>query len=559
MGNYINFNKSNCRNCYKCIRNCPVKSIKFSGNRANIIDSECVLCGECYVVCPQNAKNIVDATEYVSVLLNEGAPVIASIAPSFIAYFEKCGIESMRGALKELGFSDVRETAEGATLVKREYEKQIKDGKMDIIISSCCHSVNLLIEKYYPEAIEYLSPVVSPMIAHAKLIKSENPSAKVVFIGPCISKKEEAGGTEVDAVLTFDELAMMLDKKGITVQRGTDVTENSRARLFPVVGGIIDTMSMPKDSGYTFISVDGAEDCKAALCDVVAGNIHKCFIEMSMCKGSCINGPVILKHQNSALRRYKAVKNYAGEKDFDINPLDDIAKNHPYRGVNNRVPTEKEITEALSKMGKTKPEDELNCGSCGYNTCREKAVAVCLGKADYTMCLPHIMDQTERFSNSILDNTPNGILVINEEYEVQRVNYAALKMLHINYESDVLGEPVVNIMDPTPFFEVLENGGRVRGVTDYYAEFDKYLELSIVHDKSSHILIAIFRDVTVEHKERIQKEEMGRQTIDIADKVVEKQMRIVQEIASLLGETAAETKIALTKLKDSITNENAKK
>jgi len=221
-------------------------------------------------------------------------------------------------------------------------------------------------------------------------------------------------------------------------------------------------------------------------------------------------------------------------------------------GCQKAFPSEKEITAVLNQMGKFKPEDELNCGTCGYDTCREKAAAVLAGKAEISMCLPFLMEKSERFSNNILDNTPNGILVVNENLEVQRLNAAAMKMLHINSPSDVLGEPAVRIMDPFPFIDVLENGSQVNGVCSYYAEYNKYIELTIVHDKTSHILISILRDVTEQENDRKKKEELGRQTAAVADKVVEKQMRIVQEIASLLGETAAETKIALTKLKESM-------
>lgn len=557
MPEYLNFRKSNCRNCYKCIRHCPVKSIRFTGNQAHIIGDECILCGHCFVVCPQNAKEIADGTPRVRSFLDSGERVVASVAPSFVAYFDGTGFDALRSALISLGFADAEETAIGATLVKREYEKQVREGSADVIISSCCHSANLLIEKYYPGALKYLSAVVSPMVAHARDIKRRRPGTKVVFVGPCLSKKDEATGTETDAVLTFDELARMFDEAGITPEREMDKAQNSRARTFPIVGGIISTMDIPDNSGYTFVTVDGVENCRAALADIEAGNVHKCFIEMSACAGSCIGGPVMEKHRYSPVTYYKKVKTYAGERDFDVADTDTEAllcerEAQPVSGV---MPTEREIDEAMKKIGKHGPQDELNCGSCGYNTCREKAIAVCLGKADPTMCLPHLMDSAERLNNNILDNTPNGILVLNEEYEVQRINRAALRMFHIAYESDILGELVVRIMDPTPFFDVLENGKCVRGVREYYPEFQKHLELTAVHDKSSHQLIAFFRDVTTEEEEHRRKDDMSRKTVEVADRVVAKQMRIVQEIASLLGETTAETKIALTNLKDLMTDD----
>lgn len=556
MAEFLKLKKSNCKNCYKCIRHCPVKSIKFSGNQAHIVADECILCGQCFVVCPQNAKEIADETEIVDVMLASGDKVIASVAPSFIAYFEGACMTTLKKALSQLGFADAEETAIGATFVKREYDRMLKENEQDIIISSCCHSVNLLIGKHYPELTKYIAPVVSPMQAHCLDIKRRYPDAKTVFIGPCLSKKDEAANGVVDAVITFKELSSMLKAKGIIVENDVDSAKESRARLFPTVGGILKTMECPNPD-YTYLTVDGVDNCLAALEDIKEGNVGKCFIEMSACAGSCIGGPVMEKYRNSPVRHYKSIINYAGKEDFDVpQPAKgSLYKSRPYIGLAKDIPGEKEIEEILRKMGKESPADELNCGSCGYNTCREKAVAVYQGKADISMCLPFLMERSERFSNNILNNTPNGILVVNEELEVQQINKAAMKMLRINSSSDVLGDLVVRIMDPLPFLNVLEKGSRLQNKRDYYAEYDKYLELSIIHDRSSHILISILRDVTEEEIQRHEKEEIGRQTAEIADKVVDKQMRIVQEIASLLGETAAETKIALTKLKESIANE----
>lgn len=235
MANCLTLKKSNCKNCYKCIRHCPVKAIRFSGNQAHIIGNECILCGHCFVVCPQNAKEIVDGTEKARVLLQSGAPVIVSLAPSFIANYEGVGIEAMRRALKQLGFSDVEETAIGATIVKNEYERMLREEQRDIIITSCCHSVNLLIQKYFPSALEYLADVMSPMLAHCTDIKKRHPNAKTVFIGPCVAKKDEAKYYEgpVDAVLTFEELTNWLRAEGIELEKEIDSAKEKPRPLLP--------------------------------------------------------------------------------------------------------------------------------------------------------------------------------------------------------------------------------------------------------------------------------------------------------------------------------------
>lgn len=554
MADVLRLKKSNCKNCYKCIRHCPVKAIRFSGNQAHIVSDDCILCGQCFVVCPQNAKEIVDAKEYVKVLLAGDKKVIASVAPSFAAYFEKSGIDSLEEALKKLGFFAAEETAIGAMIVKREYEKLIKEKKEEVIISSCCHSVNLLIGKYYPELLKYLAPVATPMEAHCLDIKKRYPDAVTVFIGPCVAKKDEISYDKaVDAVLTFEELSEMFEKENIKVAESRESNEKSRARLFPTVGGILKTMDLSDDS-YTYLTVDGVENCKAALSDISEGKTGRCFVEMSACAGSCIGGPIMEKYGNSPVRHFKAISDYAGKEDFEVAQPDskEVYVNRTYIGHGRIMPSESEIREVLGKTGKFTPEDELNCGTCGYNTCREKAIAVLQGKADVNMCLPFLMEKSERFSNNILSNTPNGIIVVNEELEVQQLNKSALKMVGLSSASDILGDHVMRIMDPIPFIDVLENGKKIFNKREYFAEYDKYFEITIVHDKNSRILIAIMRDITEEEAEKREKEQLAHQTAEIADKVVDKQMRIVQEIASLLGETAAETKIALTKLKESM-------
>ncbi len=558
MAEFLRLKKSNCKNCYKCIRNCPVKSIRFSDGQANIASDECILCGQCFVVCPQNAKEIVSDVERVKAMLAGPAPVVASIAPSFIANYAGVGIAGLEAALKKLGFAAAEETARGATMVKKEYERLLAEGGRDILISSCCHSINLLIQKYFPEELKYLADVLSPMQAHCTDIKRRMPGAKTVFIGPCVAKKDEAASYPgiTDAVLTFEELTGWLAESGIVLEANCDKTQESRARLFPTTGGILKTMTCDQPD-YTYLAIDGVENCIAALRDIENGDLHHCFIEMSACVGSCVGGPVMEKYHRSPVRDYKSVVSYAGPDDFleEILPGDGMRKNMPFIGQRHDMPSEIEIAAILKKMGKTRPEQELNCGTCGYNTCREKAIAVYQGKADLSMCLPFLKEKAESFSDNIINNTPNAIIVLNEELEVQQINRAALDIMRIRSAADVLGEGVIRILDPKDFLTVKNSGRSIRDRRTYLAEYKTYVDQSIIYDREYHILICIMRDVTKEEDERERKETISRQTIETADRVVDKQMRIVQEIASLLGETAAETKIALSKLKESIADE----
>ena len=554
----LTLKKSNCKNCYKCIRHCPVKSIRFSGNQAYIIGTDCIMCGQCFVVCPQDAKQIVDETEKVKVLLQSGAPVYVSLAPSFIANYKGVGIGAMREALRKLGFADVEETAIGASIVKTEYERMVRDENRDVIITSCCHSINLLIQKYYPSALPCLADVLSPMQAHCKDIKKRHPDAKTVFIGPCVSKKDEAQRIPdlVDAVLTFDELTAWLKAEKIELTENLDSEEHSRARLFPTTGGILKTMALDNPS-FTYLAIDGTENCKEALEDIISGKTHHCFIEMSACIGSCVGGPVMEKFHRSPVQDFMAVSRYAGKADFEIEQPDmlTLRKTFPEIDRGTKMPSEEEIRDVLRQMGKMKPSQELNCGSCGYDTCREKAIAVCQGKAEISMCLPYLKDKAENFSDTIFRNTPNGLIVLNEKLEVQQINKAAQKILNLRSPADILGDQVVRIMEPGDFIDVLNSGKSLHNKRTYLAEYEKYVDETIVYDREYRLLVGILRDVTEEETQREKKEDISRQTVEIADRVVDKQMRIVQEIASLLGETAAETKIALTKLKESISDD----
>lgn len=557
MSQCLTLKKSNCKNCYKCIRHCPVKSIRFSGNQAYIIDNDCILCGHCFVVCPQNAKQIVDETEKVKVMLAAGNEVYLSLAPSFAANYG-VGIEAMREAVKKLGFADAEETAIGAAIVKNEYDRILKEEKPDVLISSCCHSVNLLIQKYYPEVLSCLAAVMSPMQAHCAEIRKHHPEAKTVFVGPCVAKKDEADhyGSMVDAVLTFDELTGWLNDEGITIEERKEDTSTGLTRFFPTTGGILKTMEK-SEKDYTYMAVDGIENCMAVLDELRSGGVHRCFIEMSACTGSCIGGPVMEKYHRSPVSDFKKIASFAGEHDFAVGEVKKDAVRKIFTAIEDKnvYPTEEEIEEILHKMGKFKPADELNCGSCGYNTCRDKAVAIFRGRAEISMCLPYLKDKAESFSDSIVNNTPNGLMVLNEKLEVQQINSAALKIMNLRSSHDILGDQVVRILDPKLFMDVLSSGRSVKNRRIYLAEYERYVEETIVYDKEYRLLICIMRDITDEENAREKKESVNKKTVEIADKVVDKQMRIVQEIASLLGETAAETKIALTKLKETIADE----
>ena len=555
MREILGLKKTNCKSCHKCIRNCAVKSIRFTAGQAHIVEDECILCGRCFAVCPQDAKVIASDMEKVRIMLQTGT-VYASIAPSFAASYPGVGIDALEDALKKLGFAGAEETAVGATIVKKEYERILDEEKPNILVSSCCSSINLMLRKYYPEALFTLAPVITPMQAHCRDIKRRHPEAKTVFIGPCISKKSEAAEEDaVDAVLMFDEFNRWLREEGIELGRREDIRKGGRARVFPTAGGIIETMD--KNPEYTYIAVDGVKKCMDVLDEIKEGRLHNCFIEMSACEGSCADGPILDKMKNTPAQNYLQVVRYAEKEDFAVEKYakEEIAAVYEPFELEAEQPSEAEIKAMLLKMNKLSKEDELNCGSCGYCTCREKAIAIIQGKAEISMCLPYMLSQMENLSDSVVANFPDAILVLNDELEIQKINPKAKKILRIRDESDVMGEHIGRLLDPEPFEMVMLKKKDLMYEQLYLAEYECYVEQTIIYNREGHQFICILCDITADMALREKKLANQNQAFEIANDMAKKQLKIVQSIASLLGETTADTLIALEHLKETIADD----
>ena len=555
MREILGLKKTNCKSCHKCIRNCAVKTIRFTAGQAHIVEDECILCGRCFAVCPQDAKVIASDMEKVRIMLQTGT-VYASIAPSFAASYPGVGIDALEDALKKLGFAGAEETAVGATIVKKEYERILDEEKPNILVSSCCSSINLMLRKYYPEALFTLAPVITPMQAHCRDIKRRHPEAKTVFIGPCISKKSEAAEEDaVDAVLMFDEFNRWLREEGIELGRREDIRKGGRARVFPTAGGIIETMD--KNPEYTYVAVDGVKKCMDVLDEIKEGRLHNCFIEMSACEGSCADGPILDKMKNTPAQNYLQVVRYAEKEDFAVEKYakKEIAAVYEPFELEAEQPSEAEIKAMLLKMNKLSKEDELNCGSCGYCTCREKAIAIIQGKAEISMCLPYMLSQMENLSDSVVANFPDAILVLNDELEIQKINPKAKKILRIRDESDVMGEHIGRLLDPEPFEMVMLKKKDLMYEQLYLAEYECYVEQTIIYNREGHQFICILCDITADMALREKKLANQNHAFEIANDMAKKQLKIVQSIASLLGETTADTLIALEHLKETIADD----
>ena len=558
MQEILNLNKNNCTDCYKCIRDCSVKAITFANDTAEIVHNECILCGRCYVTCPQKAKQVRSDVQAVKAAIQQGKRVVCSLAPSFIANFRIRSLDVIANALCSLGFSEVQETAIGAQLVSEEYAAIMREGKTHVLISSCCPFINMLIQKYYPTMLPYLAKVLTPMEAHCKLIKEQQPDAFTVFIGPCIAKKHEGDRSPyVDAVLTFDELADWFAQCGIELpyEHVDPESEGALARLYPATGGILKATA--KVQGYRRIAIDGIDNCRGVFDEIENSEFGKVFIEMSACEGSCVNGPCIRDHAERRLKGAMRVDTYSGngETPFEIDRNIDIHTTYAFESTNKVKFGNDAIHDMLYKMGKTTPEKELNCGSCGYPTCRDKAIAILEGKAKIEMCLPFLKEKAESFSDTIIHNTPAAVIVMDEHQIVQQINPSAIKLLGLSHKNDILHKHIVNVLDPAPYQGIVNAALHSQASKRFLPEYNLYVDETILYDRQYHVVITLIRDITEQEKLRVQGAEMKQQTIEITDRVIEKQMRIVQEIASLLGETTAETQIALTKLKDAMAHE----
>ena len=482
-----------------------------------------------------------------------------SLAPSYTGFFGTNRFAKISAALKKLGFSVVEETAIGAAEVSKEYARLMKDGHMKNIIATACSSVVMLIERHFPELIGQLAPVSSPMMAHARMMREAYGDIHVVFIGPCLSKIFEAddplAGGMVDQVLNFRDIEKWFAEEGITLDEDDGEARGVKEplmRQYPKMEGIIQTI--PDFSGYAPIAVDGVDRCLEFFTSMRDDQIDHIFVEANICAGGCIGGPLMRMQKKNLIRSTTLLTAHAIEEDRIPAKSIDAKTPHPRvfadRSVEMKMPSEEEICQILATIGKTSPEQELNCGSCGYPTCRDKAIAVYNGKADITMCLPFLREQAENKSSMIISNSPNAIVAFDADMNVVELNPRAEYLFGVD-KSTIIGEMIPALYGETAFDEAKASGKTVMkkctGATDQII-----LELSMVYLPQNDMFIAFAKDISAVEADKAQLAALRMSTVDVAQKVIDKQMRVAQEIASLLGETTAETKVALTKLKGSI-------
>ncbi len=565
---YINVRKANCKNCYRCIKNCHVKSIKYENDRIVILEDACILCGKCITTCPQKAKSIINDTVSIRRKLDDkNSRVFVSLDPSFVAAFG-ANYKKVPAALKKLGFEHIEETSLAASVTTQAYSKLIAENKMKNIISTACPTVNSYITKYYPELIQYMAPVMSPLEIHGKLMKREYGSdITVIFIGPCLSKLGEIDHTPyIDGMLTFTELIGLFNERRITLE---DLPEedfersSSYSRAYPIVDGMIYDLiknykgetGTERAGNYDLLSVSGLANINNILDELKTGTVSNVFVEANACYGGCVHGPFMPISKSGNYKGRLDIKEYAdaataGPIKTDI----DIKKEFIPEPVDVKMPTETEIRYILGRIGKYTKAQELDCGSCGYSTCREKAIAVYQGKADLYLCLPYMTDINQTMANVTLSLTPNYIIAVDENMNIKEFNVAAQRLFKTS-RNDAINKKLYEFIDTSDFQNVIYNQTSIYDKKVRYDELGIVTQQTIVYAQDRNMAVAIIQDITEEEKRLEALSKMRHESLDMAQKVIDKQMTVAQQIASLLGETTAETKVTLNRLKNLVAAE----
>lgn len=558
--------KNECHDCYKCVRECYVKSIQIKDGSASVLADRCIACGHCVTVCPSNAKRIRYDVDKVKGIFATGKKVVVSLAPSWISVFDYTK-QQMITVLKALGFSDVSETALGAQEVSIEVAKLIKESEKGLFISSACPVIVDYIRYYKPEYAKYITPVASPALTHAKMLKEQyGEDISIVFIGPCIAKKNESDKNSdlIDVALTFDELnywikESYIDLAKIEVLPDEDFVPNSanEGALYPVLGGMNETLKfagIEKD-------VQLLDICTLHSLDKALNGLHperleeKIFLEALGCDGGCINGPGISMCKSTILKTSDVLNNFKKRESIPATPKTVVEKDYSAIDIKKREFKHEEIMKTMERIGKHNEEDELNCGGCGFQTCRELACAILAGEAEPSMCVSYMRKIALRKAAAMLRCMPSAMVMIDNKNKILESNDAFMKMftgeMYDVFSERPEGVNGADIDRIIPFSDLLttalKTGKDIH--KEHYVVGNKLYDINIFIIEEKEIVGAIITDVT--------QSELNREKIaERAKEVISKNIAKVQEIAILLGEHMVETELLLSTIADDYTTDD---
>ncbi len=547
-----------CQDCYKCLRQCPVKAIDIRNGHASVMPEMCVLCGSCVQTCPMGAKRIRSDLERAKMLLRLKKQVIASIAPSFAAEFPELQPTQLVAAIKALGFAAVSETALGAEEVSAAAARMMKT-EGGLAISSACPVVVELIHRYYPQYSPAVCRMLSPVLAHCKLLRREyGPGIGIVFFSPCIAKKIESDRNQdlLDVALTFTELRQWFQEEGIDPSAAEPQAEDGfvprlarDGSLYPIDGGMLAGIrsNSPVTSRH-LMAFSGMSAIQRALEDLQElGGQEPLFLELLACEGGCINGPQISNPGRTVVKRTRIIDTFQNRQDLP-EPLAALAIEHSWRlePVRQSSYTLEQIQEALKRVGKFGPEDELNCGGCGYDSCRQFAKALLDGRAEETMCMGYMRQLAQKQADALLRAMPSGVVIVDEHLQILESNRRF---------SELMGPEAVRAYEARPhltgavlqkivpfadlFAQVLQSGA---ATLEKEVKVGKIIYHVTLFTIEKHRRIGgIIQDVTVP---TVRKE----QIINKAREVISRNLETVQKIAYLLGENAAESEVILNSI-----------
>ena len=546
-----------CHDCYKCVRQCPVKAIRVIQERAYIVPERCVACGRCVRVCPSGAKHVRSDLGRTRFLLNSPAPTYVSLAPSWAAVHPDWNEGQIVSALRRLGFSGVGETASGAEAVSTTLAEELAMAKPGLYISSACPGVVDLVRKHFPDMTGNITPVASPALTHCRMLREQlGENISVIFIGPCAAKKTEADENPelMNLALTFAELDEMLAEQSIHPERiipgEEDVFLNGGARegaVYPLEGGMIETLrhcGCPESVQAQ--SISGLQRLKTSLERAHPEQFSApFFLEGLACRGGCVNGPCSTDDP-PPLEGIIAIRNRTHFSDRGSRSATRVGREYTSLARGDARFTDAEIRGAMARVGKSTPDDELNCGGCGYDTCRTFARALLSGDAETSMCAYYMRTIAQRKANALFRCIPSGVFIVGTDLRIVESNaaFAGLFSDQITGQREgnpgLAGEDIENFMPCGALLRAaLRTGEEIR--RECLKVGDRLFDVIIFSIELHKMVGAIIEDVTLNEMRRDQIARRARE-------VIKRNIATVQEIACRLGEHMADTEILLNSI-----------